>query len=462
MSTKPVDTIAAIATPLGHGGIGIIRMSGPKGPAILDSLWKGVVPCSQFETHKLYRGAVRESPEGKPLDHVVACWMKSPRSYTGEDVVEIHAHGGPYLLEMILEGLLRQGARLAQPGEFTQRSFTNGKIDLTQAEAIADLIAAQSQVALRVAERQLTGKLSSKIRKLREQLLEIRVALEGEIDFSGEDDVAPPNHESLVSHLQRARTLVDEWLSTYEEGRAWREGLVCVLVRRPNVGKSSLLNALLSQDRALVHPLPGTTRDTVEETLLLGGMPIRLIDTAGLHPSDDTVELAGQARSRKKIEECDLCLWVVDGSEALTPEDDFIFEAICNRPFGLIINKIDKGLRVSVKDLAEQYRPQSCYATSALQDEGIGEVKTGVQQWAAREGKALSADVVINNRRHQEALLRCAQALAAAQEGLEQKTSVDLIADDLLIATKALGEITGEITTEEVLGEIFSRFCVGK
>jgi tRNA modification GTPase len=459
---KPNDTIAAIATARGQAGIGIIRMSGPKAPMILESLWQGVVPCTEFESHKLYRGGIKAASDGPILDQAVACWMKAPRSYTGEDVVEVHAHGSSYLLERILASLVQQGAQLAEAGEFTQRAFLNGKIDLTQAEAVADMIESRNEQTMTLATRHLTGKLSSNINKLKERLLEIRVALEGDIDFVEEEDVKALDSESLSSHLIQAHDLVTQWLSTFEEGRLWREGIQCALVGRPNVGKSSLLNALLGQDRALVHNLPGTTRDTVEETLLLSGLPVRFIDTAGLHASKEPVEQAGQQRSRQKIQEGDLCLWVLDGSQPLTQEDLAIFQDLKDQPFHLIVNKADLGLQLDLDLLHKEFHPLACHVTSATRGEGVGELKLGIKKWATHEGNALQAEVTINNERHRLALQRCAEALLGAREGLQQKMNLDLIASDLLLATRALGEITGEITTDDILTEVFSRFCVGK
>ncbi|OGQ26585.1 MAG: tRNA uridine-5-carboxymethylaminomethyl(34) synthesis GTPase MnmE [Deltaproteobacteria bacterium RIFCSPLOWO2_02_FULL_50_16] len=462
MKASEIETIVALATPLGPSGIGIVRMSGPQSPSILAGLWEGALPCARFETHRLYKGVLKAPNLDRHLDHIMACWMKAPQSYTGEDVVEIHAHGGPLLLEKILGALVTQGARLALPGEFTQRAFVNGKIDLVQAEAIADLIMGQNEETLKVAERQLSGALSQHIQILRDRLLQICVALEGDIDFVEEEDISAIDRKVLKNQLDQALHSVDQWLKTYQEGRLWREGIQCPIIGRPNVGKSSLLNALLNQDRALVHDRPGTTRDTVEETLLLEGLPVRLIDTAGLYSSTDSIEIAGQERSRSKIRAGDLCLWVVDGSEPLSKEDRALYDFLQERSFLLVINKADKGLKVDVEALETSFHPVGCPVISALRGQGILDLRKSIKKWAIHEGRALDADVVINKQRHFEALSRCHQFLQGAKEGLLQGLPQELVADDMALAVKALREITGEITTDEVLGEIFSRFCVGK
>ncbi|NWF53320.1 MAG: tRNA uridine-5-carboxymethylaminomethyl(34) synthesis GTPase MnmE, partial [Syntrophaceae bacterium] len=348
------DTIAAISTPLGAGGIGIVRLSGPQARQVLEKIFRRRGADGPFLSRRFYLGEIfrpRGAAGGGVIDEVLAVFMEKPRTYTREDVVEIHAHSGILILQEILKAALQSGARLAEPGEFTKRAFLNGRIDLTQAEAVIDLIQSRTRKSLELANLQRQGRLGVEVRQVRERLLDLLAGIEASIDFP-EDEVPELSGETIRLRLQEPLERVNALLQTYEEGKIYREGVSAAIIGRPNVGKSSLLNALLREDRAIVTPIPGTTRDVIEEAVNVRGIPLRLMDTAGLRHTKDAVEVEGVRRTRDRLARADLVIWVVDGSEPLTADDRDILNEVRERRVVVAINKNDLLLRLDLQDLA--------------------------------------------------------------------------------------------------------------
>ncbi|MCU0580237.1 MAG: tRNA uridine-5-carboxymethylaminomethyl(34) synthesis GTPase MnmE [Desulfobacterota bacterium] len=456
------DTIAALSTPSGEGGIGIIRLSGPRALETAQVIFTPRSASPSLKTHRLLLGEIRDPRSLEVLDEVLLTWMRAPRTYTREDVVEINCHSGPLVMKKILELLVRAGARLAEPGEFTLRAFLNGRIDLTQAEGVIDLIQAKSDQALTQAARLLQGELLEKIEALREALLSLLAQLEAAIDFPEEElEIIDPAAwlEELGGRILRP---LENLIRAYEEGRPYREGVSLVIVGKPNVGKSSLLNRLLREERALVTPVPGTTRDTIEETLLLGGVPFRLIDTAGLHPSADTVEQAGMARTRQKIAEAQLLLFLIDRSEPLDERDRRLYEEIRDRPHWVLLNKADLPLAVEEKELSAVF-PQTVFLTlSARTGAGLEDLKDRVGEWFFQGHPRETVPTLVPTLRQKIILEKAREALQQAREEMEQGVSPEFLALYLQQALDELGSLIGRSTPDDVLEEIFSRFCIGK
>lgn len=456
------DTIAAIATALGEGGIGIVKVSGPEALAIVEGLF---VPASAngrakqaacLAPRRMTFGHIRHPHSGEVVDEVLVAYMPAPHSYTRQDVVEIQAHGGIVPLRQILKLVLMAGARLAEPGEMTLRAFVNGRLDLAQAEAVLDIVQARTEAALRVATEQLGGRLSNQVRSVRAQLVHLLAYLEASIDFV-EDDI--PSQE-VMRPLQETANALQDMLATADRGLIYRQGIRTAIVGRPNVGKSSLLNALLRGERAIVTPIPGTTRDTLEETINVQGVPLVLVDTAGIRSAtDDEVERAGVARSRSALERADMALLVVDGSQALEEADQDIATLIGRKPGLLVINKCDLPqveLPFDLLSAAPRLR------VSALTGEGITDLEDAIVELVFG-GAVTSADTpLVSNPRHQASLKRTLDHVQAAQGGQMGGLSPDLVAIDVREAVDALGEITGETVSEDLLEAIFSDFCIGK
>lgn len=453
------DTIAAIATPLGEGGLAVIRLSGPDALGVADRCF---VPAgsrslrpSTAPSHTLHLGRIEHA--GRLVDEVLLAVMRAPRTYTREDVVEISCHGGLLPAKLVLTAVLANGARLAEPGEFTRRAFVNGRLDLAQAEAVADIIRARTELALAAAEEQLAGKLSQRIRHLREDLLGVLAHLEAHLDFP-EEDLAPDTAARLVARLRDGRTFLETLLRTAPEGQILRRGVRAAIVGRPNVGKSSLLNQLLGRDRAIVSPEPGTTRDTIEETANVRGIPVVFVDTAGLREADDRVEQEGVRRTRTAVRQAELVLHVLDASEPFQPEDEQHLATLADRKRLVVLNKSDRPNRLGrVPEAVASGLPVSC-----LTGMGIERLKDAIQRtvWAG-ELRADMVEVMINAR-HQEALRRAREALQAALDALESGATFELVAFDLRSAIDAVGEVTGQTTTEDLLDRIFGEFCIGK
>ncbi len=454
------DTIAAISTPLGEGGIGIVRFTGPDAEAILKQVFipAGRAPeANGFtpQSHHFYYGHVIDRDSGASIDEVLAVLMRAPRTYTRQDVGEIHCHGGIVPLRQTLKLVLRSGARLAEPGEFTLRAFLNGRIDLAQAEAVLDIVRAKTEVGLRVAMQQLDGGMSSRVRAIRHKLVEALAHVEASLDFP--DDEIPALDVAAV--LQQAREQIEALLAQADEGLVYREGVRTAIVGRPNVGKSSLLNALLRTSRAIVSPWPGTTRDTVEETLNLRGIPLCLIDTAGIADSTDLIAKLGIERSHQALQQADLVLLVLDGSEPLQPEDWQIAELVGNRTVIVAVNKSDLP---QVAD-HQAMRPESPHVVlSALTGEGLSALEAAIEATVFSGQVQTSELPAVSNPRHSAILHRALGQVVAAQHTLSEHGTADLLAVDMAATAGALGEITGETVSEDVLETIFSNFCLGK
>ena len=458
MSLIQGETIAAISTAIvpQQGGIGIVRLSGEKAVAIARMLFDA--PGKQtWASHRVLYGYVRHPKTKQLIDEALLLLMLQPRSYTREDVVEFHCHGGIVPVQQVLQLCIAQGARLAQPGEFTLRAFLNGRIDLTQAESISELVEAQSQAASQAALAGLQGKLAAPIRQLRSTCLNILAEVEARIDF--EDDLPPLNEAAVEQQVQEVLNQVTAILATAERGELLRSGLKVAIVGRPNVGKSSLLNAWSKSDRAIVTDLPGTTRDVIESTLVVGGIPIQVLDTAGIRDTVDTVEQIGVERSRHAAKSADLILLTIDAAAGWKEQDAAIYAQVKHLPLILVINKVDLADAQIIS-----YPPEiiQVVTTIAEQSKGIADLETAIlQSVQAEKITAANLDLAINQRQS-TALTRAKIALEQVQITIGDRLPLDFWTIDLRGAIQALGEITGEEITESVLGRIFSKFCIGK
>lgn len=453
------DTIAAIATPLGEGGLAVLRLSGAGALAVADRCFvpvgKSSMKPSSAPTHTVQYGHIERN--GAVVDEVLVTVMRAPRTFTREDVVEISCHGGLLVAKTILDLLLENGARLAEPGEFTKRAFLHGRIDLAQAEAVADLIHARTELALSAANEQLAGRLSQRIEQLRDDLVKTLAHVEAHIDFPDED-ISPDTKDQLLQRLTRAVGFMDSLLRTANEGQILRRGVRAAIIGRPNAGKSSLLNLLLGHDRAIVSATPGTTRDTIEETANIRGLPVVFIDTAGLREGGDEIEAEGIRRSRESLAKAELILHVLDGSEPLAASDGELLREFAGRKRIVIRNKSDQALKLG---LPEEVQPAPV-AVSCVTGAGLEEVKDAIKEslWSG-EIKAEMLQVMINAR-HQEALKRARESVLRTIDALRSDLTLELPAMELRIAANAVGEIVGKTSTEDLLDSIFSQFCLGK
>ncbi len=453
------DTIAAIATPLGAAGISVIRISGANALAVADACFRsagksrGVL--ANAPTHTIHYGHIFH--DGRCVDEVLTSVMRGPRTYTREDVIEISCHGGMTATRSVLDTILSGGARLAQPGEFTKRAFLNGRIDLSQAEAVADIIHARTEFALAAAQRQLKGSLSTRIELLRDDLIKILAHLEAHIDFPDED-IAPDTQSDLVEKLGGAVVSIRRLLATAAEGQILRHGIRVAILGRPNVGKSSLLNRLLGRDRAIVSPIPGTTRDTVEEIANVRGIPFVFVDTAGLRDSPDEVERQGVLRSRDAAANSEIILHVIDSSASLPAEDQKLFTEFVNRKRILVLNKTD------LPEAPQPDLPRSSpvIRLSALSGDGLELLKDALKELVWSGEVTLEAAEIMINSRHQEALKRALAATEESQSSLRRSANLEITAMELRIAVNAVGEVVGKTSTEDILDSIFSQFCIGK
>jgi tRNA modification GTPase len=441
------DTIAAISTPIGEGALAVIRLSGADARSVLVGIFSGPVAPDQFVPRRVFYGKIHDA-EGK-VDDVLATYFRAPNSYTGEDVLEISCHGGILVTRRVLDLLLAAGARMANPGEFTQRAFLHGKMDLTQSEAVMDLIRAQTELALRAANEQLAGHLGNALAEIRELLLTTLAHVEAYIDFPDEQ-IDPDTGKVLLDRIRVLENRLDRLLATADQGRVLRHGLRTVIYGAPNVGKSSLLNLLLGYDRAIVSELPGTTRDTIEEVINIRGIPVRLIDTAGARESFDLVESEGIRRTQHQVEQADLVIQVVDGSRP--PEN---LQGFDDRKSLLLLNKCDLGVH-------PEWREFEGVRFSCIERLGLEDLNQSI--WDRVMGaKVKLADVrVAINARHQACLQRAKQLLAAGSRSLQDGKSPEFVSIELREALDAVGEVIGKVDTEDLLGRIFSEFCIGK
>ncbi len=453
------DTIAAIATPLGEGGLAVVRISGPEALAVADKIFlpggKSSLKPSIAPTHTVHYGKVIR--RGETVDEVLAAVLRAPRTFTREDTVEISCHGGLLPAKLVLDTILENGARLAEPGEFTRRAFLNGRLDLAQAEAVADLIHSRTELALAAANEQLAGKLSQRINQVRDEMMKTLAHVEAHIDFPDED-IAPETRAQLIQRLENGAAFMDELLRTANEGQILRRGIRTAIVGRPNAGKSSLLNQLLGHDRAIVSPIAGTTRDTIEETANIRGLPVVFIDTAGLREARDEIEVEGIRRSRESLAKAELILHVLDASEPLTSADETYLTEFAAKKRILVRNKTDLPVKLNLPVNPDVPIVDVC----CLRGQGMEALKDAIKGlvWAGKI-EAGMLQVMINSR-HQEALGRARASTLVTIDALRTDVSLELVALDLRIAVNAVGEIVGKTATEDLLDSIFSQFCLGK
>ena len=457
------DTIAAIATAPGIGGIGIIRVSGPEACDVVNRIFhsKQSVPLGDRQTRTIHYGHIVHPKTGKTLDEVIVVLMKGPHSYTAEDVVEIQCHGGFVSVREILKVLLSEGVRQAEEGEFTKRAFLNGRIDLTQAEAIIDIIDAKTEQSLEVAVNQLDGTLSKYIRALRDELIAMIAHLEVTIDYP-EEDIEEVSAQEVRTGLVPILEKMDTLLATAQRGKLLRDGVMVSIIGRPNAGKSSLMNALLREDRAIVTNIPGTTRDSIEEFLTIQGIPVRLIDTAGIRETEDIVESMGVEKARQYLDKADVVVLVIDGSKPLEPEEQELLQLITNRPSIIFLNKADQAQYVSKEEIAALGTFTEIVTISAAQGEGMDEMARVITSLVQGGTVQASHEAMLSNVRHitlmEQAKVSLDQSILAIDSGMP----IDLIVTDIRAAWELLGDITGESLRESMVDELFKRFCLGK
>lgn len=456
------ETISAVCTALGEGAIGIIRISGENALAAGEAIFKVASgrKLADYPVNTLVYGHVYDT-DGSMVDEVMAVYMRGPHSYTAEDVVEIQCHGGVRSLQKILSLSYAAGARPAEPGEFTKRAFLNGRIDLVQAEAVMDIIKSRSDAALKVAVRQQEGQLSSEVRGLRKELLDVIVNLEAVIDYP-EDDIEEMTFASVLDSVNKTAEGVNKLLANAHTGKILREGLRVAIIGKPNVGKSSFLNCLLKEDRAIVSEYAGTTRDVIEEQFLLGGIPIVLADTAGIRETEDYVERIGVEKSRRILNEAELAIVVLDGSAPLTEEDFEILELVKGRSYVIIINKSDLGSANIKNSLNGEFKNAPVIELSAKTGEGLDVFTGWLQKFVYGNDKHLGDGIYVQNARHENLLKNSLASMQDALNAAEAQMPYDCIMIDLRNAAGFLGEITGDTVRDEIINEIFSKFCIGK
>lgn len=455
------DTIAAIATPLGEGGIAVIRVSGSDALKIAEAAFRTKIRLSTAETHTVHYGHVIDPRSGDRIEEGLATVMRAPRSYTAEDVVEISCHGGIVSVKKVLDVLLDAGARLAEPGEFTKRAFLNGRIDLAQAEAVIDLIRSKSDRAFAVALKQADGALSKKVKALRYTLVETMAHIEVNIDYP-EHDV-----EELTNAFIRDKCLdvtreIETLLRTAEQGKLLREGIETAIIGKPNVGKSSLLNTLAQDNRAIVTDIPGTTRDVIEEYVTVGGIPLKLLDTAGIRDTHDVVERIGVERSKQAILSADLILFVVNGNEPLTDEETALLDEMKGRQTIVIVNKMDLMMKMEMEELYRRFPAERIVRLSAREGEGLERLEEAISALFF-SGSIESSDLTyVSNARHIHLLKRALRSLEEAVDGVRDGIPIDMVQIDVRNAWEQLGEMIGDSVSDSLIDQIFSQFCLGK
>ena len=454
------DTIGAIATPPGEGGVAIVRVSGPDSERIAGEIFRrSGARNGALRSHTLHYGTIRNPQSGEMLDQALVVLMRKPRSYTGEDIVEVHCHGGPLVARAILELILARGARHAEPGEFTKRAFLNGRLDLAQAEAVLDLIRARTRKGMSLALDQAQGGLSKWVGELREELLDILVQVEASIDFP-EEEIELLQRDQLAEKIGVLKEKVSELIASYEWGRLFRDGARVCIAGRPNVGKSSLLNALLGEERVIVTPVPGTTRDVIEESINLGGLPVALSDMAGIRETDDPVEKIGVEFSLKRLEAADATLVVLDGSQPQTAEDRAVLEAVRQKRTLVAINKCDLPRVIDPSWIIATAGDKPLISVSARHGQGLDELKQLLRNLLLNLPS--EPPIMVTNLRHKAALEKGERALAAAREALRGGLAPELIGVELQEAKDGLEEIIGAVTNDNILERIFANFCIGK
>ncbi|ETA73920.1 tRNA modification GTPase TrmE [Ligilactobacillus equi DPC 6820] len=461
VNTTEFDTIAAISTPPGEGAISIVRLSGEEALAVISRVFKGR-DLNKVASHTINYGHIYDPKIDEIIDEVMVSVMRAPKTFTREDVVEINCHGGIVATNKILQLLLVNGARLAEPGEFTKRAFLHGRIDLTQAESVMDLIRAKTDRSMKVALSQLDGNLSHLINNLRQDILDVLAQVEVNIDYPEYDDVEEMTTKMLKEKAQEVKTRIAQLLQTASQGKVLREGLATAIVGRPNVGKSSLLNHLLHEDKAIVTDIAGTTRDVIEEYVNVRGVPLKLIDTAGIHETDDKVEAIGVERSRKAIEQADLVLLILNSSQALTKEDRELLAATNDKKRLVILNKTDLPQAIELDEVKAEVGEDNLMLTSVLKQAGLVELEEKIAELFFGGIENSQSTVLVTNVRQMALLEKAENSLAAVLDGIEMDLPVDLVQIDMTTAWELLGEITGDTYQDELLDQLFSQFCLGK
>ncbi len=455
------DTITAISTPIGEGAIAIVRLSGPEAVSMTARIFKGK-NLNQVDSHTIHYGKLIDPKTSEIAEEVMVSVMRAPKTFTREDVVEINCHGGMVAVNRVLELILSIGARLAEPGEFTKRAFLNGRIDLSQAEAVMDLIRAKTDRAMSVALKQMDGRLSGLIGKLRQELIETVAHVEVNIDYPEYDDVEEMSHEMMRTKTKEVHKKIDELLSVAKQGKILREGLATAIIGRPNVGKSSLMNTLVQENKAIVTDVPGTTRDIIEEYVNVRGVPLRLVDTAGIRETEDIVERIGVERSRQVLKESDLILFVLNNNDVLTDEDFKLFEAVSGLEYIVIINKTDLEQKLDMDRVKELVGDRPLVTTSLIEEEGVDELEQAIAD-TFFAGEIETGDLTyVSNARHIQLLQQASLALEDAMEGIDLGMPMDIVQIDVTRTWEFLGEIIGDTASDSLIDQLFSQFCLGK
>ncbi|PWU70080.1 tRNA uridine-5-carboxymethylaminomethyl(34) synthesis GTPase MnmE [Gracilibacillus dipsosauri] len=455
------DTITAISTPLGEGAIAIVRLSGDHAITIANKIFQGQ-DLVEVSSHTIHYGKIIDPIKEEIIEEVMISVMRAPKTFTKEDVVEINCHGGIASVNRLLELVLANGARLAEPGEFTKRAFLNGRIDLSQAEAVMDLIRAKTDKAMNVALKQLDGKLSTLVNQLRQKLIETVAHVEVNIDYPEYDDVEEMSNHMLREKTEEVYREVEQLLSMAKQGKILREGIATAIIGRPNVGKSSLLNALVQETKAIVTDIPGTTRDVIEEYVNIRGIPLRLVDTAGIRETEDIVEKIGVERSRQALKQADLILLVLNNGEELTEEDRKLFEAIKDLEYIVIVNKTDLPTKLDRQEVEQLAGKQKVITTALIEDKGIDALEAAISD-TFFEGELDSGDLsYVSNVRHIQLLQQTLKALDDAKDAIDANMPIDLVQIDVTRAWELLGEIVGDTVQDSLIDQLFSQFCLGK
>ncbi|MFN7251973.1 MAG: tRNA uridine-5-carboxymethylaminomethyl(34) synthesis GTPase MnmE [Anaerobacillus sp.] len=455
------DSIAAISTAMGEGAIAIVRVSGEEAVANVNKIFKGKNSLIEVESHTIHYGYIIDKNTEQIIDEVMVTVLKAPRTFTREDIVEINCHGGLVSVNRVLQQVLKTGVRLAEPGEFTKRAFLNGRIDLSQAEGVIDLIRAKTDKAMNIAIGQVEGKLSKKVQKLRQALLETVAHVEVNIDYP-EYDAEEMTTNLLLEKAKYVKDEITKILNTAQQGKILREGLSTVIIGRPNVGKSSLLNSLVHEAKAIVTDIPGTTRDVIEEYVNVRGVPLRLLDTAGIRETEDIVEKIGVERSRKVVKEAELVLLVLNYGEHLTKEDESLFEIVENMDAIIIVNKTDISQKIDLEKVKELAKGRPIVTTSLIEDEGIDELEDAISKLFF-QGNIEGGDLTyVSNSRHIGLLHQALETIEDAILALESAVPIDMVQIDITRTWEILGEIIGDTVSESLIDQLFSQFCLGK
>ncbi|HCG2299336.1 TPA: tRNA uridine-5-carboxymethylaminomethyl(34) synthesis GTPase MnmE [Staphylococcus aureus] len=457
-----LDTITSISTPMGEGAIGIVRLSGPQAVGIADKLYKGKHLLNDVPSHTINYGHIIDPESKEVVEEVMVSVLRAPKTFTREDIIEINCHGGILTINRVLELTMTYGARMAEPGEFTKRAFLNGRIDLSQAEAVMDFIRSKTDRASKVAMNQIEGRLSDLIKKQRQSILEILAQVEVNIDYPEYDDVEDATTEFLLEQSKEIKQEINRLLDTGAQGKIMREGLSTVIVGKPNVGKSSMLNNLIQDNKAIVTEVAGTTRDVLEEYVNVRGVPLRLVDTAGIRETEDIVEKIGVERSRKALSQADLILFVLNNNEALTQEDYTLYEVVKNEDVIVIVNKMDLEQNIDINEVKDMIGDTPLIQTSMLKQEGIDELEIQIRDLFFG-GEVQNQDMTyVSNSRHISLLKQARQTIQDAIDAAESGVPMDMVQIDLTRTWEILGEIIGETASDELIDQLFSQFCLGK